>query len=92
MKKTMLAAISATAILGLSACAEPEETVVEGDTVVEGEEAVDVDLPVVATEDADADGDRISISEDGVSADVTDGDTSIRADVDGDPSLEIETN
>jgi len=37
-------------------------------------------------------GDRVTIDADGVTADVGDAETRVRADVDGDPSLTVETD
>lgn len=93
MKKTVLALISATAVIGLSACADNEPA--EEEVAAEGEGDVQVNLPqtpVVPATPAPEDGDRVSISEDGVSAEINDGNTSVTADMDGDPSLEVEVD
>ncbi|WAT19237.1 hypothetical protein OZN62_06630 [Aurantiacibacter sp. MUD11] len=65
MKKTVLAIVSATALVGLSACAEGEPA--EEATVAEGEEEVEVNLPqtpvVPATPAADAGEDAMESDE-----------------------------
>lgn len=93
MQKLVLAAMSATALIALSACAEADTT--EDPAAAEGDTEVNVNLPEAPVEDGTAmenDGDRISISEDGIDAEINDGDTRVRADVDGNPSLEVETD
>lgn len=91
MKKIVLAAASATALFAVSACAEGDTT--EETTIVEDDGAAMADTPdTYVVEETDANGDSISISEDGVTADITDGDTSVSADVDGDPSLEVQVD
>ena len=92
MLKKTLTALSAVALLGLAACCD--ETVEEGDTtIVEGQDPmadpVEVELPSTTM---DEDRDSVSIGENGMSAEINDGNTSISADVDGDPSLEVETD
>ena len=94
MKKYAAAALSAAALISLSACAETaeddammdDETAMEdGTTVIEEGDTVMVDEADPAT-----DGDSVSISEDGVTADINDGNTSVNADISEDPSLTIE--
>lgn len=88
LKKTFIA-LAAVSTLGLAACGD--DTVEEGDTtIVEGADTTAVDP--VESMPAEETGDSVSISEDGMSADINSGDTSISADVDGDPSLTVETN
>ena len=91
MKKLALA-LSATALLALGACTE-EATDTTDDTVTTAEEtAVEQPADTVMVDDADGDGDNVSISEDGVTADIDDGDTSVNADISEDPSLDVEVN
>lgn len=91
----ILAASALLAALALGACSEanaPEPT--ETETVVE-ETVVPAPADTVIVEDDGApntDGDSVTIGEDGVEANVGDEDTRIRADVDGDPSLTVETD
>lgn len=94
MKKTVLATISATALLALGACADDDVDTADDAVVTAEEPTVINEAPdtVVVDGETDSDGDRISISEDGVSADVRDGDTRVRADINGDPSLEVEVD
>lgn len=92
----ILAVPALVAALALGACSEanaPEPT--ETETVVE-ETVVPVpvaeETTVVTEEDAvTEDGDSVTLSEDGIEADVGDADTRVEADVDGDPSLTVET-
>lgn len=90
--------LAAPIALSLAACSET--TTVEGDEVVaepamddtgmapaDGAASVDSAAPVTGDT-----GDSVTISEDGVTADVGDSDTRVRADVDGDPSLTVETD
>ena len=95
MKKTILAAVSATALLALGACADDSAT----DETVEPNDEVAVDLPSTPVTQAPVEmnnpvenGDSVSITSDGVQASVNDGDTRVNADVSGEPSLEVETD
>lgn len=93
MKKLVLAAVSASAALALSACGGAADEGADGEVITAEETTVIEDTPdTVVVDDADADGDSISISEDGVSADINDGGTSVNADISGDPSLTVETD
>lgn len=92
----VLAAPALLAALALGACSEadaPEatetETVVE-ETVVPAPEST----TVVVEEDGlpDTDSDSVTIGENGVEANLGDEDTRVRADVDADPSLTVETD
>lgn len=89
------------AALALGACdsgaddTAADDTAVEGDTATMQSDTTVMPAPTatettVVTDDVDANGDRISIDENGVNADVGDGDTRVRADVDRDPSLTVE--
>ncbi len=87
MLKNSFAALSAVALLGLAACAD--ETVEEGDTtIIEDDTMTPEPMPAPEMDD----GDSVTISEDGVQADISDGNTSVNADLDGDPSMEVEVN
>lgn len=93
MKTLTIAALSTFAVLGLSAC--DSDTVEEGDmTVVEGEDAYSapVEDPAMDMGADAADGDSMSISEDGVDATINDGNTSVNADLDGDPSVDVQVD
>ena len=91
----ILATPALLAALALGACSEanaPEpaetETVVEETVVPAPADTVVVDQDGVPN----TDGDSITIGEDGVEANVGDEDTRVRANVDGDPSLTVETD
>ncbi|HEX9806852.1 MAG TPA: hypothetical protein VGA34_08155 [Alteraurantiacibacter sp.] len=84
MKTLTLAAIAGTALLGLSACEQSAPADVE-------EEMAADPAAAMPAEETSATGDRVSISEDGIEATVNDGDTSVSADVDDDPSMTVET-
>ena len=96
--KKIVSAMTAFALLGgLAACSD-NDTVEEGDTTVMAPDAttaptdpaaVDVDVPEYPVE---GDGDSVSVSEDGVRADINDGDTSVDANLSDDPSLDVEVN
>lgn len=95
-------AIPALAALALAACSETNNYEADDAAAVDAtdtaaapamtDDAVNADLDAPTTADTTADGDRVSVSEDGVDADIADGNTRIRADVDGDPSLTVETD
>ena len=89
MKKFTLALAAATATLALAACGD--DTVTEETTIVEAGEPADA-ADTVIVEEEPATGDSISVSEDGVSADISDGGTSVSADLGDDPSISVETN
>ena len=92
MKKLALA-LSATALFALSAC-DTEATDTTDDTVTTAEETVVAEEPAdtAVVDGEETDGDSVSISEDGMTADINDGDTSVNADVSEDPSLDVEVN
>lgn len=95
MKTLALPALAATA-LSLGACSEanaPTPTDAETETVVE-ETVVPVteETTIVTERQAREGGDAVTVDENGVEADIGDGDTRVRADVDGDPSLTVETD
>lgn len=89
MKKIILPALVAVSALGLAACDSTADAPAETEVMTE-EVGTDPAMtePVV---DAD-DGDSITISEDGVNADINDGGTSVSADIDGNPSMTVETD
>ena len=96
MTKTFITALSAASLLALGACSQEPAT---DEATVTPNDNVAVDLPEVPATDAPVEmntpaqnGDRVSISEDGVQATVNDGNTSINADVSDNPSLEVETD
>jgi hypothetical protein len=79
----------------LAACGSDPAPVAEGDTTVvvedNGAAPAGGSAPTVATPDQD-NGDRVSISEDGVRATIGDGDTRVTADVDGNPSIDVQVD
>ena len=90
--------LAAPIALSLAACSE--STTVEGDEaaadaamgdsgMAPAETAAPADPAVRMADDT---GDRVTIDADGVTADVGDSETRVRADVDGDPSLTVETD
>ena len=88
MNKLTLAALSGTALLALAACEQSEPVDAEEEIVTET--AVDT-LDPVDSMPAEETGDSVTIGEEGVDAQINDGDTSITADVDEDPSMTVET-
>lgn len=90
MKKTILAAISATALVALAACTDEgdDTTIIESDAE-EGMTSTTGETTTAPVEGVEDDGDSFRISEDGVEADINDGDTRVRADIDEDPTLEV---
>ena len=92
--KKFIAALTVTAALSLAACDEAADDTVNTEGMTAEETAVAQDAPdTVVVDDANTtDGDRVSISADGVSADINDGNTSVRADVSDNPSLEVEVD
>lgn len=79
----------------LAACGSDPAPVAEGDTTVvvedNGVAPATGNAPIVATPDQD-NGDRVSISKDGVRATIGDGDTRVTADVDGNPSVDVQVD
>ena len=91
MKKIILPALVAVSALGLAACDSTAEAPAGTETEVVTEEVgTDPEMtePVVTADD----GDSVTISEDGVTADINDGGTSVSADIDGNPSMTVETD
>ncbi len=91
--KQVIATLAATAALSLAACSDAavDETDGEVMTAEENTTLPSASEPVVVDENEN-DRDSVSISEDGVSADINDGSTSINADISDNPSLEVETD
>ncbi len=85
--KIVLAGISTAALLALSACAEPAEE--STDTAMADAPMADT-APAAPAMTEETDGDSISLSEDGVTAEINDGDTSVNAEISDDPSLTVE--
>lgn len=79
----------------LAACGSDPAPVAEGDTTVvvedNGAAPAGAAAPSVGAPDQD-NGDRVSISEDGVRATIGDGDTRVTADVDGNPSIDVQVD
>ena len=85
-----IASRAAVAALALAGC-------VDNDADDDAAETETVAVPAtsettVVREVEEDDGDRVTIGEDGVEADVDDDGTRVRADVDEDPSLTVETD
>ena len=98
MKKTIFALAALPAVLALGACGEAatdEATTDDMATDTTMEAPVDGTMAGDTATDgtmADDDGMSMTASEDGVTADVNDGDTSVSADISDDPSATVETN
>ena len=96
MKKIAFVLAAAPAALALAACSE-SATVESNETGTDpamtemGDPAAAMPAEETMAPTDDASTDRVTIGEDGVAADVGDEDTRVRADVDGDPSLTVET-
>ena len=91
MKKIFLPALAAVAALGLAAC-DSADTAATDDAAVaaDADTAATDDGTAVATDvEAGGDGDSVTISEDGVTADINDGDTSVSANIGEDPSVTV---
>jgi hypothetical protein len=91
MKTLNLAAIAGTALLGLSACEQSAPVDAEEEMATDPAMSPADPAAAMPAEETSATGDRVSISEDGVEATINDGDTSVSADVDDDPSMTVET-
>ena len=88
MNKLTIAALSGTALLALAACEQSEPVDAEEEMMTDtAMEPVDP----VGTMPAEETGDSVTIGEAGVDARINDGNTSVTADVDGDPSMTVET-
>ncbi len=82
MKKLVLASVAAASALTLAACGGADEAT-EAEATTD-DVMIEMEAPVEDT-------DNISISEDGVSMDINDADTSISAEVSDDPSITMES-
>lgn len=90
MNKLTLAALSGSAILTLAACDQSAPVYTEDETATDtAMEPIDPVDAMPAEESAPAN--SISIGPNGVDAQINDGDTSVTADVDDDPSMTVET-
>ncbi len=91
-----LALLSACVLaVPLSACGDDPAPEAAGDTTVVVEDngaAAPAGAAPAAAAPAREDGDRVSISEDGVRATINDGDTRVTADVDGSPGIDVEVD
>ena len=86
MKKIAIA-LAVPAMFALGACAE--EAAEESETtIVETEEPAPT-MTETTVVDPQAESDSLTVDEDGVSADINDGDTSVEADLDEDPSATV---
>ncbi len=82
MRNLSIVAVSAAALLGLSACADSSE---QDD--MSSDEQVDVDIPQSPVEVVDTEtGEDVDLAEDGLEAMTTDGTSSVTADVEQDES------
>jgi major membrane immunogen (membrane-anchored lipoprotein) len=95
--KKFVAILAAPSLLALGACGEadaptPEETMEPMDGTTADGTMTDPAM-TDGTMDAEMDGDSttVSASEDGMTADVQDGNTSVQADLDEDPSATVTT-
>ena len=96
MKKIILPALVAVSALGLAAC-DGAETPAADDAAVAADAGADAEAAAADAEgtvaaDVDADGNTVTISEDGVTADINDGDTSVSANIGDKPSATITTD
>jgi opacity protein-like surface antigen len=91
--KKIIAAATAASLLSVAACADADEAT-ETETTVGEAETAPIDSGAVDTvqtqPEVDGDGVSVGVDENGVRADVRDGDTSVSVDADGNPSAEIE--
>lgn len=91
MKALALPALAAGA-LALGACSEANApTPAEDETVAPAPEETTI-ITQEPVGDPDMTGDRMTVDENGLEADLGDENTRVRADVDGDPSLTVETD
>lgn len=103
MNKIFLSAFATVAALGLSACdsGEPVPTPSESaatddsaamDTGAGTDTTTVVTTPAPGATATTDTGDTVTVGEDGITADLNGSDTSVRADVDGDPSITVKTD
>lgn len=100
MKKIILPALAGIAALSLGACSASDDTpeaattdaavAAEADTSAAATTATTTDAAAGTTATVDTTTpDSVTISEDGVNANINDGGTSVNANVDGDPSVTV---
>ena len=100
MKRTVVSIMAATTLVAFAACSQSGDETATAEAPA-AEETIAVDVPEVPATDtvvavdgqtaADT-GTSVSMSENGVNVSTNDGTTSVDANVDGDPSLKVETN
>lgn len=90
MKRILTATLAGSAMLALGACEVDHQDAME-QSEAPLTEAAPPPVDEAVTDTGDETRDSVSISEDGVEATVNDGDTSVSADVDEDPSMTVET-
>lgn len=92
---TKIIAAAAASLLSLAACADTDDTAETETTIGETETgpidsgAADTMGTATTTDEMDGDGVRVGVDENGIRADVRDGDTSVQVDADGNPSADI---
>ena len=94
MKKIALPTLASFALIGLSACGEPADPVVEDDTMMTEPAMTDPAMtePVVPAPGQAEEGDSLMIDESGMDATITDGETTTTMDLDENPSMSVEGN
>ena len=94
MKNFALPVLASFALVGLSACGEPADPVVEEDTMMTDPAMTDPAMtePVVPAPGQAEDGDSMMIDENGMDATMTDGETSTTLDIDENPSMAVESD
>ena len=96
MKSLALPVLAAALALGACDSRDADDAVPADTTAIDSDTTIvpaptATETTVVTTDDTGQDaGDRVSIDENGVNADVGDNNTRVRADVDRDPSLTVE--
>ena len=91
--KSLAALTALAAALALGACVDNDAEDAGTETAATETVAVPATSETTIVREVEGeDGDRVSIDEDGVRADIDDGDTRVRADIDRDPSLTVETD
>ncbi|AKM08919.1 hypothetical protein [Croceicoccus naphthovorans] len=90
MKKIILPALAAVSALGLAACGSETTPAAEDAAMADDTAAVDTTADTAMTAPVEeGDGDSLTVSEDGLDAQINDGDTSVTADIDEDPSMTV---
>jgi len=88
MKKTIICLVAIAGTTAIAACGNEAPA---DDTVVVEDDAAPAPV-VIETPAAQADGDSVTIGTDGVTADINDGNTSVTADLDENPSATIKVD